>query len=364
MELASKDIRFLKWVQAQNGLVETLLPRIPESIFTEEGKALRKDILLGKTTKIESEAASEEEAQEFLRQQVLGLLGREVGRAQKSGNTSNLNLYLGILEECESEFEQPPTFDYVQAVPKLRTFIPTGISSIDKEIQGLASGELGIIAMATGMGKSHLLVNFAVSSLVEGRSVHYITVADAGLDEIVTRIDTCVLQEPCPRDVTSETLAKRHQKALKSIAGKLWISDFTDSECSLERIRRVLAAHPADLAIVDHADDIVPPYGDPQATRHSLRTIYVSLKRMAVDLGVPLWTASQTAEYFRHSESASVEALAEAKVGKATSAAIVLCFTQERNQDSTITCTIAKARRSFIHRVFQIYVDYPSGQAW
>ena len=59
--------------------------------------------------------------------------------------------------------------------------------------------------------------------------------------------------------------------------------------------------------------------------------------------------------------------MAEAKVGKATGAAIVLGFSGGASRDQVpgvVWCTVAKARRYVREHNFAIRVDFSIGRAW
>jgi len=300
----------------------------------------------------------------FLHSQLSSYVALAAIKASKNGHgAEQLRSAYQLWEECKDGTEPTPLESFAKITPKVRQFIPTGIISLDNQILGLAQEEFGVIAAAPGRGKSCMLIKIAVSSLLAGRGVHYITVADAGKDELVPRIDSCILQQPCTNPQDQEFLQQRHREAIQKLRGHLWISDFTNQSCSMYDIERAIASCTADLVIVDHADDIAPPTADLMATRHSLRFIYLSLKRLSVQYSTAIWTASQTAEQAWRMASASIQDLAECKTGKATAAAVVLVLSMGENEQS-ITCTIAKARRHYSQRSVPLHIDYLTNQIW
>lgn len=354
---------FFSFLASRPDLCESLVPRLPVEIFSPEGKERLKNRAFGPLQVVDVAP----EATTFLKTQMLALLGREIGRSQRNGlDLSKIRETMALVEECSVELEPPPVEAYEEAEPQVRSVIPTGIEPLDNQIRGLSCGDLGIVALPSGKGKTALLINFAASALFEGRQVLYVTVADQSRDEIIPRIDACILEEVCPSGLSQSELQEFHRRAVRRLPGRLWLADYTDRSCGLGDLARIMSLHPTDIVIVDHADDVQSPYSDdPTVTRHSLRVVYMALKKLAVRFNVPIWTASQTHEQSWHYASLGVDGLAEAKTGKATGAAIVLVFTGGNPEiQGTMYCTIAKARRSFTERIIRIQYDWALTRAW
>lgn len=360
MPLGLEEAKLLRWAHRR--------PEIATQLDGALSEMLSQDGIRSWTARAwpdPGETYSDQEAQDFLAAQVLNLLGREISRAQQ-GKTSRVEAILAVRSQIESAFAQAPIEDYREIVPVIREVIPTGLSDLDAQIGGISNGELGIIAAPPGRGKSGLLIGFAVSALLDGFDVLYITVADQGRDEIVPRIDTTIIGTPCPFEIDAHLLADRHQQAAKQVSGTLWIADYTDRECRLDDIERAMITHPSHLVIVDHADDVLCDFSaDPTVTRHSLRVVYMTLKKLAARFQRPIWTASQTHELSWWRDSASISELAEAKTGKATGASLVLVFSGGKTaRDGQMICTIAKARRSYSRRTISVYYDWSIGRCW
>ena len=159
---------------------------------------------------------------------------------------------------------------------------------------------------------------------------------------------------------------QRHERAIKSLPGLLWISDFTDSECRLSDVDKAISADVWDLVLVDHADDLISKWSNDLAvTRHSLRAVYLGLKKIAAKYQVPIWTGSQSLEMSWRMDGASIGDLAEAKVGKATGAAIVLVLTGGRREHPGLMyANIAKARRAYTERSILLTYDDKICRIW
>ena len=357
---STPEHKFFSFLGSRPDLISSVVDRLPSEIFSPEGK----DIIARKAYLDVQAQGTETEATQFVKIQLLALLGKEIGRSQKNGlDTSKIKYVTALLEEVEQAFEALPIESYDSATPRIRSVIPTGIEALDQQIQGLAKSDLGIVACPSGRGKSAVLVNFAVSAALSGFSVLYISVADQGKDELLPRFDSCILEKPIP--ASEDLLIKQHEQAVKRVGGKLWLADYTSQECSLSNIEQSIIQQSTDLVIVDHADDLTPPWGDPAVTRHSLRYIYMSLKKLASKYEIPIWTASQTHEQSWGMAALGIDGLAEAKTAKATGAAIVLVLTGGQPYiEGQMVCTIAKARRAYTERTIRINVDHSVCRVW
>jgi len=360
------ETQFVTWLASRPALAARLGSMLPSEILSEQA---RRDVIAIRTgTFLQTgNQPVPEEAITFLRTQLLAVLGREAARAQRGlQDCSQVFKMTELLRLLDDMLEDLPLVSFDEMMPEPREFLSTGIKVLDEQISGLAKGELGIVAMPPGRGKTHILLNFTANALYAEHSVHYITVADAGLHELVPRLDSCILGRPAESlEASAESVRSFHEEAKRVVNGHLWLSDFTDRECGLSTLAHVIGECKSDLVIVDHADDIAPPFGDPVVTRHSLRVIYKDLKQLAVKYKVPIWTASQTPEQSWFYESAGISDLAEAKTGKASGAAIVLVFSGGASPtQGLLHCTIAKARRRFSRRTFPLHVDYARGQTW
>lgn len=344
-----------------------LVTQAPVELFSPQGQDALREIREGSLRIRESgPPPGDPEVLRYFQKQTLALIGREIGRAQRTGRLDAVRVLLDLHERGLGVPDEVESFDVIEPDPP--EVIPTGIGPIDDQIRGLARTELGIIFMPPGRGKTNFLINLAVGATNHGRSVHYMTIADQSKHELVPRIDTCLLNEPVSLDAPRALYLERHRRAQRLLQAPLWISDFTDRECSILDVDRAVASCEADLVLVDHADDVVSPFSDdPSVTRHSLRVVYMALKRLAKKHNVPIWTASQSNEQSWFARATTLSDMSEAKVGKATGAAIILGFSggpRDEQIDGQAYCTICKARRMYTDRVFTVGVDRSRMRIW
>ena len=365
----SPELNFLAWIQTQPGLIEDVLPILPKELFSTTGREVVDSIVrgLGATQNNSNGSAHDPvKGRAFLRQQLLALIAMECGRASKNGTIEHVRYAMELLDTCEHSLTPIPLEFYATTVPAVREVIPTGIDILDNQIRGLARGELGIIAMPPGKGKSAMLIRISTAAIFAGYRVLYISVADQGTNELLPRFDACILDEAIAADASAETLMQHHKRAAAQIQGQLWIADYTDRECSLSDIERTIRQCDSDIVCVDHADDVLSAISaDPLVTRHSLRLIYMTLKKFSVQYQIPVWTASQTHDMTWMMPVAGIGDLAEAKVGKSSGAAIVTVFTGGRPHiEGIMWCTIAKARRMITERRLAINYDMATCRFW
>lgn len=362
---AEQELRFFSWAAANPEHAEAILKSLPRDCLTPEGQDI---VAQGIPQDVSVEPFLEEEAIDYLRKQLCSLLTREAGRATKTGNTQKVDYIYDQLTNFQKAIDHPPLEDYRSASVSIRPVIPTGIGVIDQQIRGLAKGELGIAFASSGRGKTSLLINFAVNAARQGYIVHYITVADQSKEELVPRIDTCLLGEAWHASFTQEALEERHERAAKDLKGQIWVGDYTDRACTIDDIGRAIREVTSDLMIVDHADDVLSPIShDPTVTRHSLRLIYSTLKQYAVKYQLPIWTASQSDELSWNLNTTSISNMSEAKIGKATGASIILGLSAgepKRQQPGVMYCTVVKARRAFTERCFSLRYDHARTRIW
>lgn len=191
---------------------------------------------------------------------------------------------------------------------------------------GLSCGELGIVLAPPGGGKSMMLVRFAASALRAGKKVVYYSM-ELSEKVIGQRFDSCLtgihLKEVWHfKDVIRETADD-----LKNLKSGLIIKEFPTGQASINTIYshlEVLAANNfiPDIVIVDYADIMKPTitYSD---KRHTLTGIYEELRGLAVELKVPVWTASQTNRLAMDKETFGLETIGES-IGKAATADVVV----------------------------------------
>jgi replicative DNA helicase len=178
---------------------------------------------------------------------------------------------------------------------KARKTVATGWEVIDLLIGGgLASGELGVIAAPSGIGKSWALATIGANAAREGKRVVYYTM-ELNENYVGLRYDTIFTGIESGEIVNNPTMV---QGAIGSIAGEIIIKYYPPSCITVHTIRAHLEnlisnKMKPDLILIDYAD--LMKSAERSDSRHEeLGQIYKELRGLSGELEIPCWTASQT----------------------------------------------------------------------
>lgn len=222
--------------------------------------------------------------------------------------------------------------DYMKDVEKrLKKNFRTPISALptlDVHLGGgLAPGELGVVLAPTGGGKSMMLVRFAASALLAGKKVVYYSMelAEAVIGQ---RFDACLNDIHLNEVWDFGAKIKETIGRLELLKAGLVIQGYNTGEATINNLYSHLQSLESlygfvpDIIFVDYAD-IMKPLNVYSDKRHTLTGIYESLRGMAGDLAVPIWTASQTNRTAMNQEDFGLETIGES-LGKAATADVVI----------------------------------------
>ena len=177
-----------------------------------------------------------------------------------------------------------------------RDTVPTRISELDKLLQGGSGrGELLAVTAASGSGKSHFLVMLGANALREGKNVLHYTF-ELSETAVGIRYDSNLC------DIDSNEVIECKDKVKKfydeNRLGRLFIKEYPTNTASIYTIRShierlSLKGFRPDIIIIDYAD-IMRSSRQFDSLRHELKLVYEELRGMAMELNVPVWTASQS----------------------------------------------------------------------
>ncbi len=243
-----------------------------------------------------------------------------------------------------------------------RQVCPTGLPKLDaKEIfrGGLGRGEIGVVTANTGVGKSHWLVAMGANAMRVGKNVlHYtfeLTEHAVGL-----RYDSNLCSVPSNevQDRKEEVLEKYKTMEL----GRLIIKEYPTGSATSITIRNhveklMLKGFSPSLIIIDYAD-IMRSTKSYDSLRHELKLIYEELRNLAMDLNIPIWTASQANRESAKSDIVGLENMSEA-YGKAMVADAVVSLSRKPTEKATGSgrLFVAKNRAGKDGIVFPIHID-------
>lgn len=255
-------------------------------------------------------------------------------------------------------------FDDIEArfVQINRQVCPTGLDKIDSQDilrGGLGRGELGVIAANTGVGKSHFLVAMGCAAMRAGKNVIHYTFE-------LSEHDTGKRYDSNLCDIPSNEIISRKQEVVdkykKLELGRLIIKEYPTGSASVMTLRNhieklTLKGFKPSLVTVDYAD-VMKSSKAYDSLRHELKLIYTELRNLAVELQIPIWTASQANKDSSKSDVVGLENLGES-YGKAQVADVVLSISRKPMEKSTGggRIFVAKNRAGRDGLLFPINID-------
>jgi len=255
-------------------------------------------------------------------------------------------------------------FDDIEArfVQINRQVCPTGLERLDAPDilrGGLGRGEIGVITANTGVGKSHFLVAMGCAAMRAGKNVIHYTF-ELSEHETGKRYDSNLCGIP-----SNEIIERKNEvieKYKNMNLGKLIIKEYPTGSASVHTIRNhieklTLKGFKPSLVVIDYAD-VMKSTREYDSLRHELKLIYTELRNLAVELNIPVWTASQANRDSSKSEVVGLENMSEA-YGKAQVADIVLSISRKplEKSEGTGRIFVAKNRAGRDGLLFPINID-------
>lgn len=216
-----------------------------------------------------------------------------------------------------------------------RDTIPTRIPELDKkEILngGSGKGELLCVTAASGTGKSHFLTMLGANALREGKNVLHYTF-ELSETAVGIRYDSnlCDIDSNEVMDRVDDVKAAYENMRL----GRLFIKEYPTNTASIytlkSHIERLdLKGFRPDIIIIDYAD-IMRSSRQFDSLRHELKLVYEELRGLAMDLQIPIWTASQSNKEGANAEVIDMTNMSEA-YGKAMICDVVVSISRRPHE--------------------------------
>jgi replicative DNA helicase len=244
-----------------------------------------------------------------------------------------------------------------------RCVCPTGIPELDaKDILagGLGRGEIGVITANTGVGKSHFLVQMGANAMKAGKNVLHYTF-ELTEQAVGIRYDSNLC------DISSSDVVDNKDRVIdfyekSEDLGRLIIKEYPTGAATVNTIRNhieklALRNFKPSVILIDYAD-IMRSSRQYDSLRHELKLIYEELRNLAMELRVPVWTASQANRDSANSDIVGLENMAEA-YGKAMVADLVVSISRKPSEKATGAgrLFIAKNRAGKDGILFPIHID-------
>tara|TARA_B100001057_G_scaffold206033_2_gene206729 strand:- start:16697 stop:18055 length:1359 start_codon:yes stop_codon:yes gene_type:complete len=187
--------------------------------------------------------------------------------------------------------------DYdIRAEDVKRDTVPTDWSPINDLMDGgLGPGELGVVVAPSGVGKTWILTTLGASAVRQGLSVVHYTM-ELSENYVGQRYDTVFTKIP-----SAELKGKKDEVKgkIKNLKGKLLIKYFPPKGVSVKKLQQhidkmIATDNRPDVIIVDYADLLLSYSNKSDSTYAEQGGVYIDLRGMSGELGIPIWTASQT----------------------------------------------------------------------
>ena len=194
---------------------------------------------------------------------------------------------------------------------------------------GLGPGELGVVVAPSGVGKTWILSAMGASAVRQGLNVvHY----SMELSEhyVGQRYDVLFSHIP-----TAE-LKDRHEEVktkVKGLKGNLLIKYFPPKGVTVKKLQQHIEkmtsmGNKPDVIIVDYADLLLSHSNKTDSTYAEQGGVYIDLRGMSGELGIPIWTASQTNRSAIDSEVIEADKIADS-YAKVMNADFIMSFSRK-----------------------------------
>lgn len=253
---------------------------------------------------------------------------------------------------------------------KERLVVATGIPELDQYLayHGIAEKELALVLAPPSVGKTMCLQHLAKTSVVRKHNTAVYTL-EMSEDAWSERLDTSWSGVSMRVDKPNYGKVFRRLRSIeKKYGSPLVIKEFPTSGATVNTIRAHLQHLYAvegwvpDLVIVDYAE-LLNAIKTRRETRHEIGEVVKELRGLAVELGIPIWSAVQANRKALSKRTITIEDLSESfEPAKHADVIIALCQTEEEFEDGIMRVFIAK-NRNFISKItIEIQTDFKRQQ--
>ena len=202
--------------------------------------------------------------------------------------------------------------DFIEDADKRYDFYHTVEKRIpfDLELMNKITGNgtpyktLNVCLAGTGVGKSLFLCHHAANCLMQGKNVLYIT-CEMAEERIAERIDANLMDTPLDdlRALPKDIFDRKMKRIIDQTAGKLIIKEYPTATASVTHFKhlvdelRLKRDFSPEIIFIDYLNICASSRMKQSATINSytfIKAIAEELRGLAVELGVPIFTATQT----------------------------------------------------------------------
>lgn len=249
--------------------------------------------------------------------------------------------------------------DSSRPIPKRKNLIPTGLEKLDGNLGGgIAGGDLAIVMAPTSGGKTAWLCWLTAQCLLKGGKVVYITL-EVPAYELEAKLRSCL----CGKSNPGKTVWKRTASRLRKNGSGVRIFEYPPNSVTVSELDASITDR-VNMIVIDYADYIKPPSGNPGLEYHDLGAIYNALKGVGMRRRIPIWLASQVNRTSYTEKLLRVESV-ESSLKKVMASDQVITINQnaaetipDKNGRSTATIFIAKNRHGMRYQEVPVTVDW------
>ncbi len=169
---------------------------------------------------------------------------------------------------------------------------------------GVSTKTLNVVMAGTGVGKSLFLCHHATNCLLQNKNVLYIT-CEMAEEKIAERLDANIMDVTLDdlKEMSKDKYDKMIEASTKSVTGKLIIKEYPTATASVVNFRHLLdelslkKRFAPDIIFIDYLNICASSRFKDSANTNSymyVKAIAEELRGMAVEYGVPIFTATQT----------------------------------------------------------------------
>lgn len=174
---------------------------------------------------------------------------------------------------------------------KRKKIIPTGIKHLDISFGGgTAAGDVAGIVAETNKGKTSMMVAIAAHAVKLGKKIFFATLEQPDY-QIEGKFARCLTEDGAAKE-NSQKIKSAFSKLHKR-GGRCWVREIAPYSMTMAQVSTLVPPE-TDLIFIDYADYLQTPGGTATSDHTGLGEIWGEMKRVAMERGISVWSASQS----------------------------------------------------------------------
>lgn len=312
---------------------------------------------------LQDDESTKELAFDFCKQQAFIKAMKEAEKIVKNGNIDGFKIEeifrkaMSATDKNDDSIEI--TDDLDEALEEdYRKPLPTGIDGLDVEIGGgLAKGELGMLIIPTGVGKTTLLSKFANTAYNNGANVLQIFFEDKKKD-IQRKHFSALTRFPLNDLHKYREVVKESVEVAKNNGGRLILKKCPSDSTTILHIKQYIRflinkGIKIDMLILDYIDCVVPSKLNEDSNANE-GTVIRQLESLTAEFDIATWTAAQGNRSSISADVVSTDQI-QGSIKRAQVGHIIISVakTLEQKEHGLATMAILKSRVGGDGKIFQ-----------